>query len=140
MALSPRAMLAFGEMYRRAGRADDGTAVLSGDWVEASFRSRTRSPFSGLDYGYGWFLGRRSGQRLALARGYGGQIVALVPDLGMTVVITSDTSRPARSEGYFGDLMRPARRGRDPRGHGGPHALISIEIALAGIRFCNIFQ
>jgi CubicO group peptidase (beta-lactamase class C family) len=105
MALSPFAMLAFGEMYRRGGRSADGARVLSEAWVEASFVPRTRSPFSGLDYGYGWFLGRRAGRRLALARGYGGQLIALVPELDLTVVVTSDPTRPARSEGYFGELM-----------------------------------
>jgi CubicO group peptidase (beta-lactamase class C family) len=105
MALSPFAMLAFGEMYRRHGRAADGATVLSRDWVESSFVPRTRSPFSGLDYGYGWFLGRRAGRRVALARGYGGQLIVLVPELALTVVVTSDPTRPARSEGYFGELM-----------------------------------
>jgi CubicO group peptidase (beta-lactamase class C family) len=105
MALSPMAMLAFGEMYRRGGRSAEGASVLSRGWVESSFVARTRSPFSGLDYGYGWFLGRRAGRRLALARGYGGQLIALVPELDLTVVVTSDPTRPARSEGYFGDLM-----------------------------------
>ena len=40
-----------------------------------------------------------------LARGYGGQLVVLVPELALTVVVTSDPTRPARSEGYFGALM-----------------------------------
>jgi hypothetical protein len=29
-----------------------------------------------------------------------------VPDLGLTVAITSDPTRPARSGGEFGELMR----------------------------------
>lgn len=104
MALSPRALLRFGEMYRLAGQWQ-GQTVLSQRWVEASFTLRTRSRFSGLGYGYGWFLGRAGGRRIALARGYGGQIVAVVPALASTIVITSDPTRPARSGGYFGDLM-----------------------------------
>jgi len=100
MALSPRAMLAFGEMYRTGGKG-----VLSGEWVETSLVARTRSPFSGLDYGYGWFLGQAGGRRIALARGYGGQLIVLVPDLALTVVVSSDPTLPARSEGYFGDLL-----------------------------------
>jgi len=36
----------------------------------------------------------------------GGQLIAIVPDLELTVAITSDPARPARSEGYFGELMR----------------------------------
>lgn len=101
MGLTPRAMLAFGEMARKGG---DG--VLSPEWMRAAMTARTRSPYSGLDYGYGWFLGQAGGTEIALARGYGGQIVCLIPRADTTVVITSDTSRPARSEGYFGDLMR----------------------------------
>ncbi|WP_407943307.1 hypothetical protein [Mangrovicoccus ximenensis] len=48
---------------------------------------------------------RRQPPGYALARGYGGQVVAVVPDLALSVVITSDPTRPARSQGYFGDLM-----------------------------------
>ena len=40
-----------------------------------------------------------------LTRGYGGQLVCLVPDLALTVAITSDPTQPARSEGYFGTLL-----------------------------------
>lgn len=105
MALSPRAMVRIGEMMRRGGDFA-GTRVLSETWVTESFKARTRSPFSGLDYGYGWFLGRAYGENFALARGYGGQVITIVPGLEMTIAITSDPTQPARSGGYFGDLMR----------------------------------
>ena len=52
------------------------------------------------------FSAASAASRLALARGYGGQILCLVPDLALTVAITSDPTRPARSEGYFGELRR----------------------------------
>jgi len=100
MALSPHDMLRFAEMTRLGGQD-----VLSKEWIEASFRPRTRSPFSGLDYGYGWFLGQIGGTRMAMARGYGGQIIAILPQERASIVITSDPTRPARSEGYFGDLL-----------------------------------
>jgi CubicO group peptidase (beta-lactamase class C family) len=60
MALSPRAMLRFGEMWRNGGRFGE-TQVLSEDWVAASLVPRTRSRWSGLGYGYGWFLGTAGG-------------------------------------------------------------------------------
>lgn len=104
MALSPRGMLRFGELYRRGGLWE-GTAVLPADWVADSLVARTRSPWSGLGYGYGWFIGRTDRGPVALARGYGGQVIATAPAEGMTVAITSDPSRPARSAGYFGALM-----------------------------------
>lgn len=104
MALSLPAMVRFGELYLNGGRRD-GTQVLGSDWVTQSLRPRTRSPFSGLSYGYGWFIGAASGHSYALARGYGGQVICIVPDLGLSIAITSDPTQPARSEGYFGDLL-----------------------------------
>ncbi len=103
MSLSPMALFRFGEMWRRRG-AWNGTRVLSEAWVEASWVPRARSPFSGHDYGYGWFLAEMAGRRVAYARGYGGQMLYVVPGLGMTVVVTSDPTRPARSEGHVGEL------------------------------------
>lgn len=105
MALSPRAMLRFGETWRLGG-LHDGEAVVPGTWVEAAWTPRTRSPFSGDDYGYGWFLTRLGGYAAAYARGYGGQMIYVLPELDLTVAITSDPTRPARSAGYAGALKR----------------------------------
>lgn len=104
MALNLAAMVRFGEVYRMNGMRD-GTQVLSEAWVRSSLQPKTRSRFSGLEYGYGWFLGQSQGAKFALARGYGGQIICIIPSLGITAAITSDPTRPARSGGYFGDLM-----------------------------------
>ena len=102
MALRPTAMLKIATLMRDGGRFD-GDRVLSRDWIAASRVPRARSPWSGLSYGYGWFL---SPSGYMLARGYGGQVIAAHPDRNLAVAITSDPTRPARSEGYFGDLMR----------------------------------
>ncbi len=103
MRMSALALLRFGEMARTRGMWA-GQRIVGRDWLEASWRPRARSPWSGHDYGYGWFLARARGHWLAYARGYGGQIVYVVPTLDMTVVITSDPNRPARSGGYIDDL------------------------------------
>ena len=104
MSLSLPAMLRFGEMYRQGGRWGDAQ-VLSRDWVERSLQPRTRSPFSGLGYGLGWFVGAARGERYILARGYGGQVICVVPALELTVALTSDPALPARSAGHFGAIM-----------------------------------
>lgn len=104
MALTPRAMLRIGEMVRQGGTWE-GREVVSRAWVEASLTPVTRSPFSGLGYGYGWFLRDTALGRLSLARGYGGQVIATTWGGPVTLAITSDPTQPARSEGYFGDLM-----------------------------------
>lgn len=102
MALSPQAMLSVAVMMRDGG-VFGGRQVVPADWVRASQQPRTVSPYSGLAYGYGWFISETG---WTLARGYGGQIIAAHPDRDLAVAITSDPTRPARSGGYFGDLMR----------------------------------
>lgn len=105
MALSPLAMLAFGEAWRTGGMGPEGRLVPE-EWVAASWQPRTRSVFSGDDYGYGWFLFEAAGTRVAYARGYGGQMIYVVPDRALTVAVTSDETQPARSEGHAGALKR----------------------------------
>lgn len=103
MALSPRALLAFGELYRRGG-THDGKRLLPGEWIETSWKPRTRSRFTGHPYGYGWFMQDICGHRVHYARGYGGQYVHVAPKLGLTVVITSDRSARTRVGGYRREL------------------------------------
>jgi CubicO group peptidase (beta-lactamase class C family) len=108
MGLTLDAMLRFGEMHRQGGMWN-GQRVLPEDWIEAALTPLTRSPWSGLGYGLGWFVGDEGGQRFALARGYGGQIIAVGPRTVMA--ITSNPNLPARSQGYFGDLLSLVREG-----------------------------
>jgi CubicO group peptidase (beta-lactamase class C family) len=103
MALAPRALLRFGEMYRQGG-AFGGEQVLPADWVEASWTPRTRSIVTGHAYGYGWFIVQARGYRVAYAWGYGGQMIYVVPALGLTAVITSDPAAPSGRTGYVRQL------------------------------------
>ena len=91
-----------GTMVRDDG-AFAGKQVISKEWLTASVIPRTHSRYSGLGYGYGWFL---SESGYMIARGYGGQIIAANRQKNIAVAITSDPTQPARSDGYFGDLMR----------------------------------
>ncbi|MGO1076680.1 serine hydrolase domain-containing protein [Inquilinus sp. CA228] len=102
MVLSPRALLRFGELYRQGG-VIDGKRVLPEGWVEASWTPRTRSPFTGHAYGYGWFITEAQGHPVYYAWGFGGQMVYVVPDLGLTVVMTSDPTARSR-DGYLEQL------------------------------------
>ncbi|MEJ6396061.1 serine hydrolase [Gymnodinialimonas sp. 2305UL16-5] len=104
MGLTPRGLARIGEMVRQGG-AWNGNQVIPADWIATSWTPRTRSPWSGDRYGYGWFLTRVGGHGVAYGRGYGGQLLVVVPELGLTMAATSDPDRPARSRGYFGDLM-----------------------------------
>lgn len=105
MALSPEALARLGETVRAGGRWQ-GRQVIPEAWIAASWRPRTRSPWSGDLYGYGWFLTELAGERTSYARGYGGQMLYVVPRVELTVAITSDPTRPARTRGHVGALNR----------------------------------
>jgi CubicO group peptidase (beta-lactamase class C family) len=103
MALAPRALLRFGEMYRQGGTYA-GARVLPASWIEASWTPRARSRFTGHQYGYGWFIARARGRPVRYAWGYGGQMIYIVPDLALTVVMTSDPTGPSGRNGYVREL------------------------------------
>jgi len=105
MALSPRGLARIGQAMLSDGRWQ-GRPVVPAHWIERSWTRRTVSPYSGDAYGYGWFLTEIAGQRTAYARGYGGQMLYVLPDAGLAVAITSDPGRPARSHGYIAALDR----------------------------------
>ena len=100
MAMTPRSLLAFGELYRRAGLTASDERLLSQDWIEASWTPRTRSRYTGHSYGYGWFITELGGEAVRYGWGYGGQMIYVVPGLEMTVVMTSNTQQ--RSSGAMG--------------------------------------
>lgn len=100
MAMTARSLLAFGELYRNGGRTANGTQVVPADWIAQSWQHRANSRFSGDDYGYGWFSRRIGGEEVHFAWGYGGQMLYIVPSLGMTVVMTSEETGPSARTGY----------------------------------------
>ncbi|GGD15471.1 6-aminohexanoate-dimer hydrolase [Aureimonas glaciei] len=106
MAMTPTALLAFGELYRNAGRSPDGTQVIPQAWIAQSWEPRTRSRFSGEPYGYGWFQRDFGGHVGHYGWGYGGQMIYVIPDLALTVAITSNENSPSARTGYKDDLHR----------------------------------
>ncbi|MFC1455923.1 serine hydrolase domain-containing protein [Microvirga arabica] len=103
MALSPRALHRFGEMYRQGGMID-GKRVVPENWIRESWTPRTSSPFTGDSYGYGWFMRDMRGHKAHYAWGFGGQMLYVIPSLGLTVTMTSDPTEPSREDNYIGQL------------------------------------
>jgi CubicO group peptidase (beta-lactamase class C family) len=85
---TPRGMIAFGELYLNGGRAG-GKQVVSESWIKESLRPRTRSHWSGREYGYGWWIDSFGGQPTYYAWGHGGQFIFVVPGLKLVVAATS---------------------------------------------------
>ncbi|KAB0678011.1 serine hydrolase domain-containing protein [Aureimonas leprariae] len=100
MAMTPRSLFRFGELYRNGGRTPDGRQVVPEAWVRESFVKRTTTRWSGDDYGYGWFGLRLEGHDVHYGWGYGGQMIYVVPDLGLTIAMTSDDGAPSARTGY----------------------------------------
>jgi CubicO group peptidase (beta-lactamase class C family) len=100
MMLSPRALLRIGEAYRNGGLFD-GKRVLPESWVRASWTPSGQNR-RGHGYGFGWFVTEMRGHPVYYGLGYGGQLLYVVPSLGLTIVMTSDPKLP--SGGYVGEL------------------------------------
>jgi len=88
MVMTPRQMLAFGELYLNEGRVA-GQQILSKPFIEETFKPRGRSRISGREYGYGWWMREMAGRQTYYAWGFGGQFIILVPSLDLVVVSTS---------------------------------------------------
>jgi CubicO group peptidase (beta-lactamase class C family) len=110
MRMTPRDMLAFGRLYLAGGRVQAGAPgmyrqVLPRTWVESSWVPRTRSDWSGHEYGYGWWIRsawRPNGRHpVYYAWGYGGQFIFVVPSLDLVVVATSDSETRSREQGHL---------------------------------------
>ncbi len=104
MRLSPRSLARFGELYRLGGIVN-GKRILPASWIEQSWTPRAISPWSGGQYGYGWFIGQAGGHPVRFAWGYGGQMVYVLPDIRLTVVMTSDPNG-SRDSGHIDALHR----------------------------------
>lgn len=91
MELTPRQMLAFGELYLNEGRYKN-KQILSREWVKESLKPRVASPRGqGRHYGYGWWIRDTAGFETPYAWGYGGQFILLVPELKIVVALTSNS-------------------------------------------------
>ena len=105
MRLSPRALARIGEMVRNGG-VHDGRQVVPSDWIRRAWTPRGTSPWSGDEYGYGWFVTELGGQRAWYGRGYGGQMLYVVPAARLTVVVTSRSTPPSAGGRYVRELHR----------------------------------
>ena len=85
---TPRGMLAFGELYLNRGRVG-GRQVVAQGWIQESLKPRTRSSWSGREYGYGWWIDSLGGHATYYAWGHGGQFIFVVPALKLVVATTS---------------------------------------------------
>jgi CubicO group peptidase (beta-lactamase class C family) len=100
MAMTPRQMVAYGELYRNRGRAN-GRQVVSAEWVDESCKPVTRSRYDRTrEYGMGWWIQDVGGHRACFAWGYGGQYIMVFRELDLVVVVTSNPNISDERRGY----------------------------------------
>jgi len=114
MLMTPRQMLAFGELYRNGGRAN-GQQILSSAWVDRSCEGRARNrrsgnpafdPSGGVDpmrdrrYGYGWWVHEIGDYEACFAWGYGGQYIFVLSELDLVLVTTSSPDVSEERRGH----------------------------------------
>ena len=104
LGMRPASLLAFGELYRLGGVTAEGKRILTEEWIEQSWQQRTRSRFHRGGYGYGWFIQHFGGVQGFYGWGYGGQMIYVLPDLELTVAITSQETLPSGRTGYRDEL------------------------------------
>jgi CubicO group peptidase (beta-lactamase class C family) len=98
MSMTPRQMIAFGELYRNDGKVGD-RQVIEKSWIDRTRVPRGRSRWgSDREYGYGFWIRELGGHDSYYAWGYGGQFIFIVPAKDLVIVTTSrsDASRERR--------------------------------------------
>jgi CubicO group peptidase (beta-lactamase class C family) len=71
MVMTPRQMLAFGELYLNGGQVG-GRQIISKAFIDETFKPRGRSRISGREYGYGWWMREMAGRQTYYAWGLAG--------------------------------------------------------------------
>jgi CubicO group peptidase (beta-lactamase class C family) len=110
MLLTPRQMLALGQLYLAEGRWG-GKPIVPASWTRDSCVPRTTSRFDpGREYGYGWWIDDIGDYRSCYAWGFGGQFIIVVPELETVIAITSSTEISDERRGYRRELLSIVER------------------------------
>ena len=96
--LRARDLAKIGFLYLNEGRWA-GEQIVPADYVRESTAPGELSTGSRDSYGYQWWIARRSGPEAYSARGFGGQVIEVVPELDLVAVVTSDPEVP-RGDGH----------------------------------------
>jgi CubicO group peptidase (beta-lactamase class C family) len=119
MLMTPRQLLAIGELYLNRGRAN-GRQIVPEAWVVRSCQGRPRElpswargpgpggepdPMRDRQYGYGWWVHDIGGHETCFAWGYGGQYAFVVPDLELVIVTTASPDVSDERRGHRRQLF-----------------------------------
>lgn len=96
--LPARDLAKFGFLYLNEGRWD-GRQIVPADFVRRSSVRGDASTGSRDSYGWQWWIADGTEPPAYFARGYGGQVIEVVPSLDLVAVVTADPEVP-RGDGH----------------------------------------
>ena len=96
--LSAPDLARIGLLYLRDG-VWDGTRLLPAGWVRDATKPHAAGVARGWDYGYQWWLTKRNGVDIWAGRGFGGQLLIVIPSKDIVGVVLAWN--------IFGDPAKP---------------------------------
>jgi CubicO group peptidase (beta-lactamase class C family) len=96
--LRPADMSLLGQLYLDGG-AWGGRQILPADWVRTATTRQVDNPDGG-GYGFMWWIVSAADEPAYAAIGYGGQLIEVVPSLGLVVVVSTEVV-------YDGFILEP---------------------------------
>jgi CubicO group peptidase (beta-lactamase class C family) len=99
--LSAEDLARIGYLYLRGGEWN-GVRVLPADWVRKATARHAASVAPGWDYGYQWWVTTRNGAEIWAGRGFGGQLLLVIPARDIVGVVLSWNVFGGRPRGIFG--------------------------------------
>ena len=112
MVMSTHGLAWIGQLYLDRGMAN-GQRVVSESWIEDSFVPRTSSVYTNDPYGLGWFSYMFGDVQAYYGRGYGGQLIYVIPELDLSIAMTSNPYPPSngsylqRQHDYVRNVVLP---------------------------------
>lgn len=102
--LRPEDLATFGMLYLHSGWWGD-RQIVPEEWVQESTTASVTTNANVNEYGYQWWVSEFEGEQVALAMGFHGQLIAILPDQDLVVVVASrdDLSDPAFGAKAFGE-------------------------------------
>ena len=80
-------MRKLGQLYLDRGEWQ-GAQVVSAGWVAESTKDHIAPDEPRFGYGYQWWVREVDGRQIISARGFAGQLIEIIPDLGMVVTVS----------------------------------------------------
>ena len=86
--LAPAALARIGELYLRDG-VWNGQRILPAGWVQQATARHAKGVSPGWDYGYQWWITSQDGLDVWAGRGFGGQLLLVIPARETVAVVYS---------------------------------------------------